>query len=93
MSALGKRFMRAVGVTALAISAFTVTAFAQNSSVSSDPAKSLMEQGAVSDPVSAAAKKKADAAMTVAPNPTPLTHADKKAAAAMEMGSNPAPTK
>jgi hypothetical protein len=58
-----------------------------------DPAQALTKLGAAPNAASMAADKKAEAAMTVEPNPASLTVADRKAAAAMGMGSSPTPTK
>jgi hypothetical protein len=73
--------------------AFVETPFAQTNGVGGDPAKSLTEPGAASDPTAAAVDKKAEAAMTVVPNSAPTTDVDRKAAAAMDMGSSAAPAK
>jgi hypothetical protein len=93
MTGLRKRFLLAGAAAALATTAFLETPFAQNSGVGGDPAQSLPKPGAASNATSMAADNKAEAAMTVEPNPASLTDADRKASAAMGMGSNPAPTK
>lgn len=93
MTRLLKIFLVAGAAAAVAIMAVIETPLAQNVGVGSDPAKSLMEPGAASDPKAKVVNQKADAGMTVAPDSVPMTDVDRKAAAAMDMGSSPAPAK
>jgi hypothetical protein len=93
MTRLPKTFLVAGAAAAVAIIAVIKTPSAQNVGVGTDPAKSLMEPGAASDPTVKVVNQKADATMTVAPDSVPMTDVDRKAAAAMDMGSSPTPAK